>query len=129
VAALLTLAREEGGFHVEFWLMTRLKKEDRLEQYALWRAFKEQAETLRKQIEDGEGVADEVHDHAGADASALQRCECSSSAARSQSQPSEQQLLVPEALEDASSLVAGGMLPFLPYSKQRVVNSSAIALV
>jgi transitional endoplasmic reticulum ATPase len=122
VAALLTLAREEEGLAVDFWELARLRRKDSLEQYALWRAFKEQAEALRKQIEDGK---EEGAGELDADAGALQRCECSGGA-RSPSQPTEQQ---EEALEDASGLVAGGMLPVLPFSKQRVVNSSAIALV
>jgi transitional endoplasmic reticulum ATPase len=127
VAALLTLAREEGGV-VSVWHLTRMRREDSLDQYALWRAFKEQADSLRKQIEDSEDGVDEMHAHAGAHAGALQRCECSNSA-RSQSSSSTEQDLMPEALEDASSLVAGGMLPVLPISKHRVVNTSAFALV
>jgi transitional endoplasmic reticulum ATPase len=124
VAALLTLAREEGGFVSQFQMM-RLRKDDRLEQYALWRAFKEQAEALRKQIEDGEGGEDGSRVHVGA---LQQSCECNSSE-RSQPQPSREQLLMPEAVQDASSLAAGGMLATLPINKQRVVNTSAFELV
>jgi hypothetical protein len=36
---------------------------------------------------------------------------------------------MPEAFEDASGLVAGGMLPVLPVNKQRVVNTAAFQLV
>ena len=132
VAALLALARDEGGDVSQFRLMG-LREDDGLEQYALWRAFKEQAETLRKQIEDsggdgGEGLGSSDDGVAGAGVGSLQRCECGGSA-RSQSVPSKEQLSVPESLEDASSLVAGGMLPPLGFGKQRVVNSSAFALV
>jgi transitional endoplasmic reticulum ATPase len=133
VAALLTLAREEEGSGVSIFHLRTFRRNDSLEQYALWRAFKEQAEALRKQIGDGEDAAEDARAQVDADdASALQKCGCSGggAAARSQSQSSfEQQALMPEALEDASSLVAGDMLPVLPFSKQRVVNSSAIALV
>lgn len=125
VAALLELAREEGGYDAHYH-RRRLYRDDRLEQYALWRAFKEQADTLRKQIEDGEGAEGEARVDAGA---LQQSCECNSSA-RSQPLPSREQLLMPEAVvQDASSLVAGGMLPVLPINKQRVVNTAAFELV
>jgi transitional endoplasmic reticulum ATPase len=125
VAALLELAREEGGYNAHYH-RRRLYEDDRLEQYALWRAFKEQAEALRKQIEDGEGGEGEASVHAGA---LQQSCECDSSA-RSQSLPrSTEQLLMPEAVQDVSSLAAGGMLPALPINKQRVVNTAAFELV
>jgi hypothetical protein len=125
VAALLTLAREEGGFVSQFQKM-RLRKDDRLEQYALWRAFKEQAEALRKQIEDGEGGEGESHVYAGAS----QSCECNGGARLQPPPSSGEQLLMPEAVvQDAASLAVGGMLPVLPINKQRVVNTSAFELV
>jgi len=126
VAALLILARDEGGYISQFHLL-RLCKDDSLDQYALWRAFKEQAEKLRKQIEDGEDDGDDPHDDAVA--GALQSCACNGGAC-SRPVSSKEQPSVPGALEDASSLAAGGgILPPLGFSKQRVINTAAWALV
>jgi len=105
------------------------RREDRLDQYALWRAFKEQAEALRKQIGDGGG--EDGQGELGGVAGALQSCGCDNSGgARSQSSSSGMGgLMRPDALENASTLVAGGMLPVLPISKMRVVNTAAFELV
>ena len=131
VAALLTLAREEEGVALTAWQLTGLRGQDKLEQYALWRAFKEQAEALRKQIEDGKDGGEgesSARGSLGVDGGVPQRCECSGGAS-SRSLPSREQVLMPEAFEDASGLVAGGMLPVLPVNKQRVVNTAAFQLV
>ena len=143
VAALLTLAREEeeeeGGERVSIYHLRMYRREDRLDQYALWRAFKEQAEALRKQIgdgggEDGQGElggGEDGQGELGGVAGALQSCGCDNSGgARSQSSSSGMGgLMRPDALENASTLVAGGMLPVLPISKMRVVNTAAFELV
>jgi transitional endoplasmic reticulum ATPase len=111
VATLLTLAREEGVYVSQF-AQLRLRKEDSLDQYPLWRVFKEQAESLRKQIENGgkESVGPLQSWYGGSPA--LQHSE-------RQSNQSIEQVLSPTA----------SVLPDLPGGKERVINPAAFALV
>jgi len=111
VATLLTLAREEGVYVSQFAQM-RLRKEDSLDQYALWRVFKEQAESLRKQIENGgkESVGSLRSWYGGSPA--LQRSERGSN----------------QNIEDVLSPTTD-VLPDLPGGKARVINPAAFALV
>lgn len=115
VATLLTLARDEDA---DDWQALKLEISslgDDLEQYPLWRAFKEQADALRKQIEDGNGEG--------------------------QGQMQEMhvcQSVIPPAMEAQGvepveyhgvAEPERGMLPELPAGKAKVINSSAFALV
>lgn len=111
VATLLTLARDEGVAISQFSQL-RLRKEDSLDRYALWRVFKEQAESLRKQIENGakESVGPLQSWYGGSPAS----------------QHSEQ--LSNQSIENVLGPTAD-VLPDLPGGKARVINSAAFALV
>lgn len=107
VATLLTLAREEDDHPA------RLEQSD-LDQYPLWRAFKEQAKALRKQIESGDDDTSQTLQslQIGGTPVAPQACECSA------------------RKESADSFGSkSGMLPLLPAGKMRKVNSSAFELV
>lgn len=118
VATLLGLARDEEedeGRGLEK-LNVGGEDDDDLERYVLWRAFKAQAEALRKQIEDGgeevEGGMQDRH--------ACQSMEAQDKVAQ-----------VLEPVEQIGGLAQPGMLPELPswFGKTRVINSSAFALV
>lgn len=113
VATLLTLAREEGVYVSQF-AQLRLRKSDSLDQYPLWRVFKEQADALRKQIEDGgKDSAGFMQMWQGSGSLAPpQPCECQSK----------------ENIEHALSPTAD-VLPDLPGGKARVINPAAFALV
>jgi hypothetical protein len=111
VATLLTLAREEGVYVSQF-AQLRLRGDDSLDQYPLWRAFKEQADSLRKQIENGgkESVGS-LHSWHG-----------STPASHRATHRSNQNI------EDVLSPTAD-VLPDLPGGKARVINPAAFALV
>ena len=111
VATLLTLARDEGVTISQFSQL-HLRREDSLDRYALWRVFKEQAESLRKQIENGakESIAP-LHAWYGGNPA---------------SQHSEQRSN--ESIENVLS-PAASVLPDLPGGKARVINPAAFALV
>lgn len=113
VATLLTLAREEG-LYVSQFAQLRLRREDGFDQYPLWRVFKEQAESLRKQIEDGgkESVSFMPLWHGSGPQSASEHSE----------RRSEQS--IEHALSPTSDI-----LPDLPGGKARVINPAAFALV
>lgn len=110
VATLLTLAREDD----EDSHQQRVQLNSDLDQYPLWRAFKEQAKALRKQIDSGDEDGSKSIQSLQISGSSLAppACECS---AKKES-------------EDVSPMGAG-MLPVLPMGKGRIINPSAYALV
>ena len=111
VATLLALAREEGG-HITQFAQLRMRRDDSLDQYPLWRVFKEQAESLRKQIETG-----------GKESGGSLRSWYGSSPAAQHSEHQSKQ-----SIEDVLSPTAS-VLPDLPGGKARVINPAAFALV
>jgi transitional endoplasmic reticulum ATPase len=118
VSTLLTLAREEG-LYVSQFAQLRLRRDDNLDQYSLWRTFKEQAGSLRKQIEEGgeEDVAFGQSPHGDKFPAPLQRAD----------RGFDSNVPLFESEDALSSAVA--MLPELSGGKIRVVNSSAFAFV
>lgn len=120
VATLLTLARGEDDNCVSQIAQLRLHDgRNGLDQYVLWRAFKQQADALRKQIESGGDVKESFQD----------RHEYVPMAPGHDQDPmfSAFESVQPDLSESPDT----GMLPDLPYGhgKRRVVNSSAFALV
>lgn len=113
VATLLTLARDEGVYISQF-AQLRLRRDDSLDQYPLWRVFREQADSLRKQIENGgkESVGSLQSWYGGSQPAGSQRSE-------RESEQSIEQVLSPTS----------SILPELPGGKNRVINSSSFALV
>ncbi|KAM0721874.1 hypothetical protein Q7P37_002799 [Cladosporium fusiforme] len=116
VATLLALAHDEDADDWQALQPHICLEDDDLGQYVLWRKFKEQADALRKQIEDGgDGSSFGLQD--------LHVC-----------QPVNPQAFEPQAMEPnqyAGGMAEPGMFPELPpgTGKARVINSSAFALV
>jgi transitional endoplasmic reticulum ATPase len=115
VATLLTLAREEGVYISQF-AQLRLRRDDNLDQYPLWRVFREQAESLRKQIEDG-GKEDVGSMSSWHGSGSLEDPRLSGRRA----EQNVEQVLRP--------MGSGGVLPELPGGKQEIINPAAFALV
>lgn len=112
VATLLILAREEISLPTE---MGRLRFSGDLDDYVLWRVFKQQADMLRKQIKTDELPAE---DHLLGQAS------------WSTEPPTSTLVAAGEPGAEGTGKGRGdGMLPALPGGKVRVINPAAFALV
>lgn len=108
VATLLILAREDVG-------LERLSLGGDLDDYVLWRVFKQQADELRKQIKSDASSGEEKM--LGQPLSSL---EPPSGIPTSDGEPSS---------ESTGKGRGDGMLPALPGGKVRIINPAAFALV
>lgn len=123
VAALLRLVREDDDFISQAAGLSLDTNDEGLNHYALWRAFKDQADALRKQIESGgNDMVRDVHQQGMLPAPGL----------------GGKGLSMGGGLGNDSQEGCGfdasegpGMLPALPpgQNKARVINSSAFAMV
>jgi len=112
VATLLILAREEISLPTE---MERLRFGGDLDDYVLWRVFKQQADMLRKQIKSDDGSQEKnVHDQVAWAAEPL----------------GGGPAITDEPTTESTGKGRGdGMLPTLPGGKVRVINPAAFALI
>jgi len=115
VATLLILAREETGLEFGLRHLRFGAGDGDLEQYVLWRVFKQQADMLRKQIKSDDGpeeaqVAGQIPWSA---------------------EPAGQELAMggERSIEGTGKGRGEGMLPVLPGGKVRIINPAAFALV